>query len=91
MTIAVARSDDDLAWTLIEHYRDVLTAEVRTAVFVNLGAGDHAAAIRDVLNGVAAQRKTLSGQSQAEVRAWIDCRDADAEFGVLLCRAAGAA
>ncbi len=30
--------EDDLAWELVESYQDLLTAEERTAAFVNLGS-----------------------------------------------------
>jgi hypothetical protein len=83
--------EDDLAWNLVEQYRDLMTAEERTVVFVSLGVGDYPAAIRSVLSAIATQKKTLSSRTVADVQAWIDCYETDAEFGVLLSRAAGAA
>ena len=83
--------EDELAWELVEQYRDLLTSEERTAVFVSLGIGDYPAAIRRVLNAIAMQQKALTEQAAADVQAWIDCYETGAEFGVLLSRAAGAA
>lgn len=80
--------EDDLAWQLVEDYRDSLPANERAIAFVNLGVGDYSAVIRSVLRSLAAQRKTLTDASAAEVRAWIDCYHTDIEFGVLLSQTA---
>lgn len=83
--------EGDLAWELVEQYRDLMTAEERTAVFVSLGVGDYPAAIRRVLGAIATQGKALTERAAADVQAWIDCYETDAEFRILLSRAAGAA
>ncbi len=82
----MAVREDDLAWNLVEQYRDLMTTEERTAVFVSLGGGDYPAVIRSVLNAVATQKKTLSAGTVVDVRAWIDCYDNGVEFGGLLSR-----
>jgi hypothetical protein len=84
--MAVQR-EDDLAWQLVEQYRDLLTTEECTALFVDLGVGDYSAVIRSVLTAVGAQSKALSDRSVADVRAWIDCYQADVEFTRLLAEA----
>ncbi|HYJ54050.1 MAG TPA: hypothetical protein VEX40_00695, partial [Mycobacterium sp.] len=91
MTGVTVQREDDLAWELVEQYRDLMTAEERTAVFVSLGVGDYPAAIRSVLNAVASQKKTLSSRTVADVQAWIDCYDNGLEIGVLLSRIGRAA
>ena len=91
MTGVTVQREDDLAWELVEQYRDLMTAEERTAVFVSLGVGDYPAAIRSVLSAIATQDKALTERAAADVQAWIDCYETDAEFGMLLSRAAGAA
>ena len=58
---------------LVEQYRDLMTTEERTAVFVSLGVGDYPAVIRSVLSAVATQRKKLTARTAADIRAWIDC------------------
>ncbi|CAN5552958.1 hypothetical protein BH10ACT9_BH10ACT9_45860 [soil metagenome] len=79
--------EDDLAWELLEQYRDCLTAGQRTAAFVHLGVGDYQDVVRVVLHSVTAHQRTLSASAAAKVRAWIDCYDADPEFACLLSRA----
>jgi len=91
VTGVTVQREDDLAWELVEQYRDLMTAEERTAVFVSLGVGDYPAAIRSVLSAIATQGKALTERAAADVQAWIDCYETDAEFGMLLSRAAGAA
>ncbi len=86
MTAMAVQREDDLAWKLVEQYRDLLTAEERTAVFVSLGVGDYPAVIRSVLNAVATQKKALSSGTVADIQAWIDCYDNGLELGVLLSR-----
>ncbi len=83
--------EDELAWALVEQYRDLLTAEERTAIFVSLGVDDYPAAIRSVLIAVVTQKNALTAQAAADVQAWIDCYETDAEFRELLSRATGAA
>jgi len=87
----MAVREDDLAWRLVEQYRDLMTAEERTAVFVCLGVGDFPSVIHSVLNAVASQKKTLSSRTVADVQAWIDCYDNGLEIGVLLSRIGRAA
>jgi threonine dehydratase len=91
VTGITVQREGDLAWELVEQYRDLLTAEDRTAVFVNLGVGEFPAAIRGILSAIATQRKALTERAAADVQAWIDCYKTDAEFGMLLSRAVGAA
>ena len=86
MTGVTIQREDDLAWELVEQYRDLLTAEERTAIFLSLGVGDYPSAIRGVLNAVATQKKVLTERAAAGVQAWIDCYDSGLEFAVLLSR-----
>ena len=51
--------------------------------------GDYPAAIRSVLSAIATQGKALTARAAADIQAWIDCYETDAEFGMLLSRAAG--
>jgi len=88
VTGMTVQREDDLAWELVEQYRDLMTAEERTAVFVSLGVGDYPAAIRSVLSAIATQGKALTARAAADIQAWIDCYETDAEFGMLLSRAA---
>jgi hypothetical protein len=76
--------EGDLAWGLVEQYRDLLTTEECCAVFVDLGVGDYPVTIRGVLSAVGAQRRTLTQRAAADVRAWIDCYQMEAEFGDVL-------
>lgn len=76
--------EDDLAWELVDSYRECLTVEERAIAFVNLGVGEYEAVIRSVLHALSARRKTLTPTSAAKVRAWIDCYDTHAEFDMLL-------
>ncbi len=87
----MAVREDDLAWNLVEQYRDLMTTEERTAVFVSLGVGDYPVVIRSVLDAVATQKKALSPGTVADVQAWIDCYDNGLDFGVLLSRIGRAA
>jgi hypothetical protein len=82
--------EDELAWKLVEHYRDVLSAEERTAVFIGLGIGEYSEAIGTVLKAVVTQGLTLSERIKDEVQAWMECYHTQAEFGPLLSRAVGA-
>lgn len=81
--------EDDLAWELVERYRDLMTAAQRTEAFVLLGVGDYSEAIRNVLNAVVAHKVTLNEQSAAGVQSWIVSYDTEAQFGQLLTRASG--
>jgi hypothetical protein len=76
--------EDNLAWDLVEDYRQWLTTEECTAAFVNLGVGDYQEVVRAILNSLARQQKALDNQAAARIRAWIDCYDTDQEFAVLL-------
>jgi len=87
----MAVREDDLAWNLVEQYRDLMTTEERTAVFVSLGVGDYPAVISSVLNAVATQKKKLSAGTAVDVRAWIDCYDNGVEFAILLSQIGSAA
>jgi hypothetical protein len=82
--------EDDLAWELVERYRDLMTAEQCTEAFVLLGVGDYSEAIRGVLNAVVTHKVALSERSAADVQSWIICYDTEVQFGQLLTRASRA-
>ena len=82
--------EDDLAWALVDHYRELLTVDQRTAAFVHLGVGEYPTVIRHVLTVIVTQGKTLSEGIAADVQTWIEVYDRHAEFSSLASHARGA-
>jgi hypothetical protein len=62
----------DLAWALIEVTKPHMNAGERNFVFVAVGAGDTFAAIRCLINLVAAKRIPLRPHLMQQCRTWLD-------------------
>jgi hypothetical protein len=62
----------DLAWALIEIAKPHMNAGERNFVFVAVGAGDTFAAIRSLINLVAAKRIPLRPHLMQLCRTWLD-------------------
>jgi hypothetical protein len=62
----------DLAWALIEVAKPQMNAGERNFVFVSIGAGDTFAAIRSLINLVAAKRIPLRPHLMQLCRTWLD-------------------
>ena len=62
----------DLAWALIEAAKPHMNAGERNFVFVTVGAGDTFAAIRSLINLVAAKRIPLRPHLMQLCRTWLD-------------------
>ena len=82
--------EDNLAWELVDHYRDLLTADQRTLAFVELGVGEYTTVIRHVLTAIVTQGRTLGEGIAADVLTWIELYDRHAEFSSLASHAMGA-
>jgi hypothetical protein len=81
--------NSEVAWQLVDAHRHLLTAVEQTAIFVNLGSGEHLLVIRDILRAVAAKGSRLVPPFEARMQDWIDSRDLHAEFDTLFAAATG--
>jgi hypothetical protein len=73
MVIAVRNVQEaNLAWALIEAAKPHMNAGERNYVFATVGAGDTFAAIRSLINLVAAKRIPLHPQLMQLCRTWLN-------------------
>lgn len=61
----------DLAWQLVEQYRDILESAERHIVFVHLGIEDYEPVIVCILMALARQGGTLPDWRARQLRSWI--------------------
>jgi hypothetical protein len=86
---AVTVLEERLAWDLVDRHADCLADHQRHEVFVSLGTGDYAPAIRGVLTALLHRGHVLPSESVTLLRAWMISYDRSSEFGALLDRVSG--
>ncbi|MCV7420356.1 hypothetical protein H7K45_07375 [Mycobacterium yunnanensis] len=81
--------ESTLAWELVEHVLDHLTAEERNTAFVDLGVGDYSPVFRCVLEVVSREQISLPEDMVEMLRGWLEDYDRHRDFGAILERAVG--
>lgn len=78
----------NLAWDLVEQYRDCLGNAERTYAFVHLGAGEFVPVIRCVLEVLARARVPMKAATLAALAPWVRGNTREGDLNDLLRRAA---
>lgn len=78
----------NLAWDLVEQYRDCLGDSERTYAFVHLGAGEFVPVIRCVLAVLARARVPMKATTLAALAPWVRCNTRDGDLSDLFRQAA---
>jgi hypothetical protein len=74
------------AWELADHLRRRLTDKERMAVFVDLGSGDHAAAIHRLIDIAAKYEHPLTSRMFKQLHGWAHAHQVQDHYAAALAR-----